>query len=86
LFPDLKAWWIRNADSGRGRRFVSAALDKRFHIVLDAAWFGAPLPALGVRVRTVGDFFCGPSVHREGGARRSVKDFHWKWGLLRSFG
>jgi len=38
-----------------------------------------------VRLRTVGDFFCGASVHREGGALRSAKDFHWKWGLLRSY-
>ena len=38
-----------------------------------------------MRLRTVGDFFCGPSVHREGGTLRAVKDFHWKWGLLRPY-
>lgn len=35
----------------------------------------APLPALGVRTRTVGDFFGGRSVHREGGGRCSANDF-----------
>ena len=38
-----------------------------------------------MRLRTVGDFFCGPSVHREGGTLRAVKDLHWKWGLLRPY-
>jgi hypothetical protein len=35
VLPGLKARWIRNADSGCGRRFVSAGVGKRFHIVLE---------------------------------------------------
>ena len=35
VVPGLKARWIRNVGSGRGRGFVSAALGKRFHIVLE---------------------------------------------------
>ena len=73
-------------DPGRRRGLVSAASGKRFHIVAERDLVRVPLPALGVRVRTVGDFFCGASVHREGGALRSAKDFHWKWGLLRPIG
>ena len=69
------------AGAGSFRR----GLGKRFHIVLERDRCGSPLPALGVRLRTVGDFFCGPSVHREGGALRAVKDLHWKWGLLRPY-
>jgi Lsr2 len=84
LFPGLKARWIRNADSGRG--FVSAAAAANdFTSYSNAIRFGTPLPALGVRLRTVGDFFCGPSVRREGSARRCAKDFIGNGGLVRPY-
>jgi Lsr2 len=58
---------------------------KRFHIVADCRLVRVPLPAIGVRPRTVGDFFCGPSVHREGDGRRSARDFNGNGGLLRPY-
>ena len=76
VLPGLKARWIRNADSGRGRGFVSArSRANDFTSYWNATRSGALLPALGVRLRTVGDFFCGPSVHREGGAWVPSKTF-----------
>lgn len=72
------------APAGLRLRFDGAAND--FTSYPNAIRFGAPLPALGVRLRTVGDFFCGPSVHREGSALRSAKDFHWKGGCCALIG
>ena len=45
----------------------------------------APIPALGVRPRTVGDF-CVTSVHREGGVGVPPTTFNGNRGLLRLIG
>jgi hypothetical protein len=45
---------------------------KRFHILADTDLLRAPLPALGVRARTVGDFFVAGQFMGEGGGRCSA--------------
>jgi Lsr2 len=45
----------------------------------------APPPALGVRLRTVGDFFRRPSVHREGAVNVPPTACNGNEGLLRTY-
>lgn len=65
-----------NANTGRGGLVSAAAGISRQTISYHSGGRPAcvPLPALGVRTRTVGDFFRGRSVHREGGGWCSAND------------
>jgi urocanate hydratase len=78
-----------NANVGRLRSLVSATgitandfRTERMRPGSDGTTGMAPIPALGVRPRTVGDF-CVPSVHREGGVGVPPTTFNGNRGLLR---
>ena len=85
MFPGIlrqgglgKATAAKRTDSPRHDRNEG----KRFHKVAGCHLLRAILPASGVRLRTVGDFFRCPSVHWEGGGQRSANSGQWKWGLV----
>jgi hypothetical protein len=58
---------------------------KRFHILADTDLLRAPLPALGVRARTVGDFFVAGQFIGEGGGRVPRTRSNEIPGLLRPY-
>ena len=64
--------------AARVARFGAAG--KRFHMLAESGLVRAPLPALGVHARTVGDFFRGRSVHRVGGGPAFRERFSMEMG------
>jgi hypothetical protein len=68
-------------DRNHGKRFQK----ERVRPGSDGTTCMAPIPALGVRPRTVGDF-CVPSVHREGVVGVPPTTFNGNRGLLRLIG